>query len=487
MALLTDKNDLQHSTQPRSGTPDGNYHLDASDPANPRIQVFSSSEVPTMAGSVTNTLHPQDAVTMRALYGAFVLLRKNDENVRHFLKPAVGAFANAGAYRLLNNWLFDTDLDLKLVRGAGLECYADSGTLLNRVYFGPKSSSSIETTSQPSYQLALNGAVTDFNFLGAVDELVQVYGSTANGDSSAGNFDQRSFFAISVREWGQRHDRKNLADVQLAEAAGYSGSLGLSESPHPTTPSYSEGSVHTGTVVAPWSTMNFQTESSPVTRTGFNQANGDFSLTIVNPAGASLDEVVAKADAWARDNSDIDGGSPVRQGDRFPVLYKFGAGDIIEWAQGVYPQNIPGSDLTRMTVRDDAGNLKTFPNLLTVTVTFSEAAKADTGAWYEAFLENDEDTSNDYGTTAALTYQDKDGIAVVGTVSAATSVSFDINFSSPPPGTTWEASDTHIIRFIVGGDTATSPSCVESSALITIDGLVKSVNLFIDNEVEKNA
>jgi hypothetical protein len=487
MALLTDKTLLQHSTQARSGTPDGNFYLDGSDKANPKIQLFSTAEVTTMAGSVANTLDPDDAATMRALYGSFGLLRKSDEDVRHFLKPAVGVFANAGAYRLLNKWLFDTATDFKMIRGAGLECYADKGQLLNRVYFGPKSSSSIGANSQPSYQTVLNGPVTNFAFTGVVDELVQVYGTTANGDSAAGNFDNRAFFAISVREWGQRHDRKTLDDVQLAEAAGYSGSMGLSESAHPTTPNYLEADVHTGTVTAPWSTMDFATESSPVTRTGFNEADGDFSLTISNPAGGSLDEVVAKADAWARDSADIDSGSPVRQGERYPVLYTFGAGDIVEWAQGVYPANIPGSDLTRMNVKDDAGNLKTFPNLLTVTVLFSDAAKADVGAYYEAFLENDEDTTNDYGTAAALTYQDKDSVVVKGLVSGATSATFDINFSSPPPGTTWEAGDTHVVRFLVGGDPSNAVSCVENFTLITIDGSVKSISTSVDNDVEKAA
>ena len=487
MALLTDKTLLQHSTQARSGTPDGNFYLDASDPANPKIQVFSGSEVATMAGSVTNTLDPDDGVTMRALYGAIGLLRKSDEDVRHFLKPAVGVFANAGAYRLLNNWLFDTAVDFKLVRGAGLECYADAGTLLNRVYFGPKSSSSIGANSQPSFQTLLNGPITNLSYTGIVDELVQVYGSTANGDSAAGNFDNRAFFAISVREWGQRHDRKTLDNVQLAEAAGYSGSMGLSESAHPTTPSYLEADVHTGTVTAPWSTMDFKTESTAVTRTGFNQADGSFSLTIANPAGGSLDQVVAKADAWVRDSGDIDSGSPVRQGERYPVLYTFGAGDIVEWAQGVYPANIPSSDLTRMNVKDDAGNLKTFPNLLTITVLFSDAAKADAGAYYEAFLENDEDTASDYGTAAALTYQDKDSVVVKGLVSGATSATFDINFSSPPPGTTWEAGDTHVIRFLVGGDPSNAISCVENFTLITIDGSVKSIVTSVNNDVEKAA
>ena len=123
MAILDDKANFQHSTQPRSGTPDGNFYLDVSNPAEPRIQIFSSSEVPTMAGSVPNLLDPQDAATMRALYGAIGILRRTDDSIRHFLIPARGVFANAGAYQLRNNWLFDTIGDWNLIRAAGLECF----------------------------------------------------------------------------------------------------------------------------------------------------------------------------------------------------------------------------------------------------------------------------------------------------------------------------------------------------------------------------
>ena len=256
--------------------------------------------------------------------------------------------------------------------------------------------------------------VTNFAFTGDIDELVQVFGDTSGGDSGAGDFDNRSFFSVDVREWGRRHDRKNLVDSQLAEAAGYSGTFGLSESAHPTTGTFDEAAVHTGPTAAPFTNMNFLTESAPVSRSGFNEADGDFSQSIENPDGGSLDEVVAKADAWARDAADIDSGTPTREGRQFPVLYTFGPGDIIDWAQGIYPEDIPGSDLTRMRVRDDAGNLKTFPNLLTVVINFSDAAQADPNAWYEVFLEADEDTANNYNTSNAITYQDKDGVAQVG-------------------------------------------------------------------------
>ncbi len=484
MTLLTDKADLQHSTQSRSGTPDGNYFLDTSVPATPVIQIFSAAEVPTMAGAVPNLLDASDGVTMKALYGAIGVLRRTDDTIRHFLKPSVGVYANAGAYKLLNNYLFDTSTDWKLVRGAGLECY-NVAEQLNRVYFGPKSSGNIELASQPSFQTVANGAVTSFTFTGDVDELVQVYGTTANGDTGAGNFDLRSFFAVSVREWSYRHDRKSLVDSQLEEAAGYAGGFGLGESEHPSTGDYTEANVHTA-AIAPFSTMNFLTEAAPVTRSGFNEADGDFAMSIENPAGGTLAQVVAKADAWARDVADIDSGTPTREGIQHPVLYTFGPGDIIEWAQGIYPENIPGSELTSMTVTDDAGNVKTFPDLLTVTVYFSDAAKADANAWYEVFLEDDEDTANDYNTSAALTYQDKDSAAIVGTVSGANSTSFDVNFSIVPPGSTWEAGETHVIRIVVGGDPNSAGGPEENFVLQTIDGTQKSISVTVTNNVETN-
>ena len=484
MPLLNDKADFQFSTQGRSGTPDGNIYLDTSDPANPKIELFSTSEVPTMAGSVANVLDPEDGATMQAIYGAIGIERRDNETARQFLKPSVGVFALAGSYDLLNNWQFSTATDINLVRSSGIRYLAVNGSV-NRIYFGPKSLGNIEAASQPYYQTTSLGTTTDFAFTGDIDELVQVFGTTANGDASAGNFDSRSYFAVSVREWGFVHDRKSLADSGLTLAAQFSGGFGLTESPHPTTGDYTEADVLGGGAVAPWDTMSYLTEAAPVTRTGFNEADGDFSETIENPSGGSLDEVVAFMDALARSSGDIDDGTPTQIGKEVDVLYSFDAQGNIVLKQGLFIENLPGADATRIRLTDDAGNPKTFPSLISINVNLSSVAQGESTAWYHAFIEDDVD-ADDYNTANAITAQDKDGVEIKGVVGVSSTISFDVNYSGAPGGTDIPSGTPYQIRFIVGDDPDVTGGPVENFVLITVDGTVSVLNIDLSNETENN-
>lgn len=485
MALLTDKADFQFSTQGRAGTPDGNIFLDVSDPANPTIELISAAEVPTMAGAVTNLLDANDGATMQAIYGAIGVERKANEVARQYRKPGVGVFFLAGAYDLLNNWQFAGATDIGLVRGSGIRYLSVAGDV-NRIYFGPKSLGNIEAASQPYYQTASLGTITDFVRTGPIDELVQVFGTTSFGDAGAGNFDLRAFHAVTVREWGFIHDRKLLADSGLSQAANFSGGFGLSESPHPTTGTYTEADVSPdGTPIAPWSTMNYLTEVSTVSRTGFNEADGDFAEAIENPAGGTLDEVVAYMDALARSANDIDGGTPSQIGKEVDVLYTFDAQGNVVLKQGLFIENLPGADLTRLRLTDDAGNPKTFPSLITINVNLSSAAQGESTAWYHAFIEDDTD-ADDYNTANAITAQDKDAVEIKGTVGVQTTISFDVNFSATPGGTNIAPSTTYQIRFIVGDDPDTAGGPVENFTLITIDGSISTINVNLSNEVENN-
>lgn len=487
MALLNDKTALQLSTQGRAGIPDGNIFIDNTNPLEPRIELFSATEVPTMAGAVPNTLDASDGVTMQAVYGAFGLFRRDNESLRNFLKPSVGVFALAGSYDLLNNYQFATATDLGLIRSSGIRYLAVNGSV-NRVYFGPKSLGNIEPVSLPYYQTDPLGAANDFGFTGDVDELVQVFGTTANGDAGAGDFDVRSYFAVSVREWGRIHDRKTLTDSGLSLAAQYSGGFGLSEGQHPTTGNYDEADVLGGSAIAPWSTMDYLTEAAPVTRTGFNESDGDFSETLANPNNGTLDELVAFMDALARSTADIDSGVPTQIGKEVDVLYTFvnvGGQQKVQFKQGLFPEGLPGADLTRVLLTDDAGNAKTFPSLITVNVGLSTPAQGESTAWYHAFVEDDTD-GDDYNTPTAITAQDKDGVEIKGTVGALTVVSFDVNFSAIPGGTNIAAGDPYVIRFIVGDDPDSTGGPVENFALINIDGTVSTINVNLSNEVENN-
>ncbi len=74
----------------------------------------------------------------------------------------------------------------------------------------------------------------------------------------------------------------------------------------------------------------------------------------------------------------------------------------------------------------------------------------------------------------------------MGNVSGAVSLSFDINFSIAPPGSTWEPGEAHVIRIVVGGDPDTAGGPEENFVLLTIDGTQKSISVTVPNDVETN-
>lgn len=487
MTLITDKADLLFSTQGRAGTPDGNIFLDVSDPANPKIELIAVSEQALIdygGGAEANRLDDSDGVTMQAIYGAISDHRLGDETIRQFRKPMAGKFLFAGAYDLINNNQFATAPDLALIRSSGIRYLSVSGAI-NRIYFGPKSLGTIEAASQAYYQTTLNGTAVDFGALGPIDGLVQVFGTTANGDASAGDFDLRAYFAVSVREYGQIHDRKDLSDSGFQTSDFFVGGFGLTEGPHPTTATFAEADVIGGGAIAPFSTMAFQTEAVTVSRSGFNEADGDFIKTVLNPAGGTLDEVVAFLDALARETSDIDDGTPTRIGKDHPTLYSFDAQGRVIMEQGVYVANLPGSDLTRIILTDDGGNVKTFPSLVSISVSISAAAQADPNAWYHAFIEDDTD-ADDYNTATAITHQDKDAVEIKGSISSAGTINWDVNFSAIPGGTNIPAATSYQVRFIVGGDPDSPGGPVENFTVFTIDGTSNTLSPSVSNETEQN-
>ena len=153
--------------------------------------------------------------------------------------------------------------------------------------------------------------------------------------------------------------------------------------------------------------------------------------------------------------------------------------------QGLFIENLPGADLTRLRLTDDAGNPKTFPSLITVNVQLSSVAQDESTAWYHAFIEDDTD-GDDYNTATAITAQDKDGVEIKGTVGVATQISFDVNYSATPGGTNIPPGTPYTIRFIVGDDPDTVGGPVENFALINIDGTISTITTPLSNEVENN-
>lgn len=414
---------LVQSTDTRGGTPDGNVYFNTTSGTIEFITKQELAQVNLGSGLEDNPLDETLGIKLEAVYAFENQERRTDETLRKFDRWLSGTFKFAGSYDFINSRKPSTTADREILRGSGwVEYAADDG--VDRIYFGNKGLSNIEAASQPYYQLAVGGAPTNFAKVGQFDEAVQVYGDTGNTptDASAGNFDTRTYEAVSIRTYGQNYDRKETTtDLGIAELGPYSTGFAVNESPHLTTvpATYPLVDVYGGAQVSPWTGMGLEELDTPQVEGGFNEADGSFTWVVNNTVPGDLDEVIAFLDALAQTDDDInDHAVNTTNGKRVGTWYSYNAqGQIVTDApfasEGLFIENIPTADEQRVVFTDDAGGTKTRPFSVSVEATVGATAKADANAWYHSFF------AAAYNSAGAVTVQDSSPADVKGLASSA--------------------------------------------------------------------
>lgn len=386
---------LKQSGAGRAGTPDGNIYFNT---ATGEIEIITAEELAQVnfgSGMEANPLTNALGIKFEALYAFENARRRLDENLRKYDRFFKGTFKFGGAYEIINGRKFGTGStasDRTKVRGSGWNERAANGNN-DRIYFGNKGLGLIQPSSQPYYQLSAGGAPVNFAKPGNFDEAVQVFGTTANGDTGAGNFDSRTYEAVSIRTFGYNYDRKvTTTDLNIAELGGYSTGFAVSETPHLTTGAYTLADVYGGAKVAPWTGMTLEKLAAAQLESGFNEADGNFTWVVNNTANGNLNQCVAFLDALAQTDDDIDSGTvTVTNGKRVGTWYSYNAlGQIVTRSgagdgKGLFIENIPTADEQKIVFTDDLGNLKTRPFNVSNSVDPGAFAIADVLAWYHAF------------------------------------------------------------------------------------------------------
>ena len=454
---------LVQSSEGRSGTPDGNIFFDV---ATGNFEIITREELAQVdlgSGLEDNPLTNQDGITMGAIYGFERQERRVDEELRKYDTYFAGSFKFAGAYEVINGRKFADD-DRQKIRASGWIERAVNGAI-DRIYFGVVSLGTIEPNSQPYYQLELGGEPFNFAKAGPVDEAVQVFGTTANGDSEAGSIDNLFFLTNKVRTFGFNFDEKGLADSGVNEMSGFSTGFALTETLHLTTGNYSLDDVYGGSQIAPWTGMSLERLASPITEGGFNEADGDFSWVLTNTAGGTLDECVAFLDALAQTDDDIDSGvETTTRGKRVATWYTYDAqGRIVTRSgadsDGLFIENLPIADQQSVVFTDDAGNTKTYPFQVQVNLQVGSNAAADSNAWYHNFY-LDGAGGQDYGTPNAVTVEDASDNPVKGDVNGATTISYAYDYDGNTQAGLPSATDKDVVALCEGDGGATQAKTI---------------------------
>ena len=438
MALITHLNfatTLKESTNPRGSSPNGNVYFDV---ANNLIQLIGADELATFdhtsiggGAGQANQLVTADGITMRALYNFENARRRVNETLRRYKRGTDGDYRFAGAFSFVNGVKL-RDADRAKVRGSGFIEYAntlDGATNVDRIYHGVLSLVDIQNTSVPYWALvtatdeATMQAATWTNFVqpGDINEVVQVFGSTAFGDASAGAFDFRTrTLVVRVRTWGYNPGETTSVLTGITEFSGFSAGYGVGESINTNNP-YTLANVFGGARIAPWTGMSLERLASPQVETGFNEGNGSFTWTLNNTGGGTAQQCAAFLDAVTLQDADVDTGAGSYNGKRGRLWYtRNAAGKIVTTSlggEGLFIEGLSTAERQNVVLTDNAGTARTYPFFPEVQITVGTAALADPNAWYHVFYVDGAGVA-DYDAAGAVTVQNSASAEVKGNVQA---------------------------------------------------------------------
>jgi hypothetical protein len=399
----------------------------------------------------------KDGVTLQALYSKFIKLWETAAyNKYPFPMYAIDALSgqfqfgtDGGSY---NGWKPANDTTRQMLRDGGWSEYSNAG-VLNRQYVGIVAlASGFPSGAQFYYQKDSAGAAADFTFTDAPNQGIQVFGDATNG-----SFDNRTFFKIFCREPNYTFDDAVLGDVGLSATGAFKVSLPISVGTDLKT--YSSGSPILDTAMsgAPYSSLGLEYFGSD--QTGYDIGAYPFRIVVDNTtANATLEQIYTWLQYKLRQDADIDDGAGNVNGLTAASLAYF-VGDTLITANGVFIDGVIDADLNRVDFYDQNGVVRRYPYASAGTLNFNSFLTSGGTGYYRMYFTNDDagaNAGNDYGTSGAITVNDKDGSPIAGSIGAA-AISFSYDYDGNVQRGTGSNGDDAPITIVAGNKGIAKP------------------------------
>ena len=394
----------------------------------------------------------KDGVTLQALYSKFVQLWTN-ASYNEFPFPMYAIDAKSGQFQFgtdgqtFSGWKPANDTTRQALRDGGWSEYSAAG-VLQRQYVGIVSLGDVNTGAQLYYQRASIDAPTNFTFTDEVNEGIQVY-----GDASNGNFDKRTYFKAFVREYGKKYKSSTLADTGQTATGAYTVNVLLSNendlkiTADDTTVGAS--SPYTGITVTYYGTNQSKTIGS-----------GSYPFTkVIEGNNATLEQIYTKIQYLLRQNSDIDAGAGTVTGKTADELCYF-VGDTLYTTTGVFIANIQAADLNRIVFVDQNGVQRTYPYSSAGTLNSNAALTSGGTGYYRMYFTTN--PAGNYGTSTAVTVNDKDGVPISGTITGST-LSFTFDYDGNVQGGRTAGTDANVT--VVAGNNGSAKPVVATGTI----------------------
>jgi hypothetical protein len=363
-----------------------------------------------------------DGVTGQCLYSFLKEEWKTDTNLIKFPFPMISITNEQ--FEFIEGWKPADDATRKLIRTAGWAEYAAGSTTANRKYCGVISLGTIGGTDQAYFQQASLGtgsSAVNFTYSGPVNEAVQIFGDTDNG-----NFDYTGYFKLFVRVQGKKYSQSQISDIGVSAMTYIVYRFPLANETDLKI-THDDTTIST---TAPYTSIDV-TYYAADQNVSIGGTNYPFRV-IVDGANATAEQIYEKVQYLLRQSSDIDQGSGTVTGKTADSLLTF-VGDTLLTSRGVYIENFNNNDTNRLQFTDQTGVVRTYPFVATLTLNFNENLVADSNAVFRVFFTNDDAGSNlgyDFGTANAIIVNDASGTPISGNVGGVAQQSFTYAYDS---------------------------------------------------------
>jgi hypothetical protein len=413
----------------------------------------------TFTLNVAGNLVAKDGVTIQALYSKFVELWTS-VTYNKYPFPMYAIDAKSGQFQFgtdgqtFNGWKPAGDTTRQMLRDGGWSEYSSAG-VLNRQYAGVIAlASGYPAGSQFYYQKTSGGASADFTFTDAPNEGVQVF-----GDSGNGNFDNRSYLKIFCREYDYTYDDAILGDIGASTTGAFTVSLPISVS--------SDLKVAANDAAmsgSPYDAITIEYFGTNQTRS-IGGVDYDFTI-IIDGNNATAEQIYTKVQYLLRQASDIDSGAGTVTGKIADSLLSF-VGDTLYTTQGVYIDNFNANDINRIVFKDQGGTNRTFPFTASGNLNFNSFLTSGSTGYYRMYFTTLPGANNDYGEASAVTVNDKDDVAITGTINAS-SISFTFAYDSNVQGGRTAGTDAAVT--VVAGNKGSAKPVVTTYTITRTTG-----------------
>ena len=397
----------------------------------------------------------KDGVTLQALYSKFIKLWE-DSAYNKYPFPMYVIDAKSGQFNFgtdggsYNGWKPANDTTRQALRDGGWSEYLANGTL-DRQYVGIVSLGDVSTGAQLYYQRASVDAPSNFTFTDEVNEGILVYQN--------GSLDKRSYFKAFVREYGKKYKSSTLADTGQSATGAYTVNVLLSNEDDlkiQTTDGNMTSAPYSGITVTYYGTDQNKTIGA-----------GSYPFrVVVNGNNATLEQIYTKCQYLLRQDSDIDAGAGTVNGKTASELCYF-VGDTLVTTQGVFIENIQANDLNRIELYDYNNVKRTYPYSAAGTLSFNSPLTSGGTGYYRMYFADT--VTGDYGTASAITVNDKDGVAIAGTISGG-SIGFTFDYDGNTQGGRTAGTDAGVV--IVAGNKGSAKPVVATGTITRAKGLV---------------